>query len=398
MQKFRNFLFLVVLVAGFGGCGTPKPWIEAGFTGKERHDGWKSWRHAGFSPDEAKIFKDAGIYIQEAKNWKSDMFTASEASRWHKNGFSYAHAYKWREYGFDSDNAKNWNNQRVRPKTARKFLNSGVTTKDLNNGFDIKYVKWLKNSLKKTDVYTWGKYYKADAYEYVKRNKKNKVDFEIFKKYKKVIPKESNEFIILLILNNIDLNRAKLIMDIGISELYSLETKEGFLEVINNESLLYRYVAALEYGGLNEERLLIVMKSDLNIEGIKKFSLLSNNILKDDNKLHAVLRYCKKIENKRISNSTPFNTKGKCYNYVGRVSSIRNKTTLEIEECIKTDNQFNDCMGGRVSLMKFDKAIPNNLAEGSYFKGVIQSGGHIKTFLYGNSNKNTDMLFLIIQE
>lgn len=80
------------------------------------------------------------------------------------------------------------------------------------------------------------------------------------------------------------------------------------------------------------------------------------------------------------------------------MTSIQDRKLVEIEECINTSNTFDNCMDGRVSLMKFENGIPDSLTVGSVYKGIVLSSGHIKEYLYGNSDKNTDMIFPIIEE
>lgn len=361
-MKFRYIkivLALIMLVA-LSGCmgGTPTAWESAGFTGKEKYyDTWKVWEMSGFTPEEADSWRKEGFGLQYPKpnpiDWKKNSYTPMEAKEWINAGFR------------SVSNVNDWKTK-------------GITLQDINGGFNTRYYPWIEQGLTIDDVKQWSNFLPVESpYSnltikmLLAEAKEKGVSSEVFAFYKESLPYFSFRAIINFATDKTRIEYIKK-LSLMIDELDVEETKR-----INFRYTEYKILALI----------------DVEEKYLKMLSTLPVDTLQDKKKVHTITKYCNKIEPVYLSKVTPFSTKNKCYTYLGRVTKVRDRKILEIEECVKTSNSYDNCMDGRVSLMKFEKGIPDNLTRGAKYRGVVISSGHIETFLYGNSSENTELLF-----
>jgi len=178
----------------------------------------------------------------------------------------------------------------------------------------------------------------------------------------------------------------------------------------NNISIeRYKELKSLDLSGA---KLLAWLKTDVKPKIIKKYINLNAFIVKDLKKLNQVIKYCPNgILDTKLSKKSVYATKGQCFNYWGKVTKIRNQKSVEIEEytgCSSLDAvNYSDkdylCHSygrtwGRVSLMNYEKSIPADMTRGSYYEGLVLSGGHKNIFLLGNNSSNTDLIFPVLED
>lgn len=396
MKKIIAGLMILVLSIMISGCGVPGPWEEVGFTGNEPGSvSWEKWEQAGFTPEEVKVFKPilelikeqtniySSEYITLANGFKKLNLPLKEIHQWVKAGFYKPEQIKgWRTISEDPKIAIQWEENTYFPG-AKKMAATGYSIDKL-----LSWAKAVELNLRWEGAVEIIEGYKDAGYsidellswaEVVKFNRGGENAIKIIEEYKKA---------------NLSLNDVKAMKNLGLSADILLELKK-----INISPKRYIEVKkAGEFDGWrNDEKIIAWAKTDANSEVIKKYKNLDLMYLNVKN-LNNILRYCSKIENGDLSYKTPFVTKDKCFDYYGKVTKIRSQKSVEIEECVKTDNQFDDCMGGRVSILNFEKSIPDTMTSGSKYRGIVLGGGNIEEFLLGNSSENTEVIFPVLED
>jgi hypothetical protein len=371
---------LALLLNGCLGM-VPSAWSDAGFKSVNKCNYWKS---NGFTPQEAKKWRNQGFKTGDAKEWKKAGFTPQEAKILDGNRVNFATAKLIKSFHFSIDELSIYLQSVKGNESIKSYLQAGVTPQELKDGFPTSYAKWFDSGLTKEDVKNWkeimkdlydsnrsavrifnGSFY--HEYEYVKVLKEKKIKPEVYKTYTSII---SDEHIIYAIEHNIS---AKHLKDIK--------------QVLKVNKLTQPSSA-----------LIALAVSNIKLQYIPDYFYAPNNILMDKQKSKILLFFCNSVEKNKLSEFSPFSTAGKCYVYNGKVTAIKDEWTVEIKECVKTDNQFNDCMGGRISLMTFNDKIPSTMSRGSKYIGIVKSVKPIKTFLYGNSSANTELISPIVEE
>ena len=63
----------------------------------------KEWRNAGFSPEDAKVWKELGFWSFSAAEFRKAGFSPGQAKDWADAGFSSFSAVEWRDAGYSLD-------------------------------------------------------------------------------------------------------------------------------------------------------------------------------------------------------------------------------------------------------------------------------------------------------
>jgi len=108
--KKQNILKLssLLLVSNlFVGCmnSVPEPWKQAGFQGYESICGidWQCWQKSGFTPEEAKQWRNLYFSRDEAIQLKREGYTLHEIQEWHKLGITRISTIKrYRSYNINA--------------------------------------------------------------------------------------------------------------------------------------------------------------------------------------------------------------------------------------------------------------------------------------------------------
>jgi hypothetical protein len=391
LKKIISVAFITLLLNGCYGFA-PSPWSNAGFKSiraKNFNDRWSVWHDAGFTPQEAKEWHKKGFKAINAKYWKRDNFTLEEALYFKKNNYNNSRELKALNLSLN-DLKVYIDKLGTNVFIIKTYLKAGVTPQELKDGFPPKYDTWFNKGLTKEDVKNWGEITKHIKYKYayVKELKKKNIKPKIFKQYNQIL---SPSYAIKAIEENISIKRLKAVKDILTKKDIpdfgenNMNTMADFMNLV---------VQQMKQKDLSF-KILKFAQSNIKINHIPNYYYTPGYILLNKKKMDKVQGACNYIQGKRLSKFSPFATTGKCFKYEGKVTTIRDNQTVEIKECVKTDNRFDDCLKGRVSLLIFNKHIPETMHRGSRYYGVVKSLKPIKTFLYGNSSKNTELLSAI---
>jgi hypothetical protein len=364
-------ILVAIILFGVSGCA-PSMWREAGFEGTEMKDAhtyndkyWYHWEKEGYTPIEAKKWFDAGftsVYWGVTDKcptyWKEAGFTPQEAKEWRDNGFYTVRSDNkynpkdWKEAGFTPQEAKEW----------VKFSGDSDSNADIKNlGVTIKEAK------------EWKKVLKVSGSELAKAIKENQ---------------------------SYGIDEIKKWTDIGISTQKMKKLKKAGIP-FKQVKVIDKIIGKYQHGWDSYTQVDLIIawaKTGFKDNIIKDYKHLGVNEVGNQNNLRKIMKYCSKIENPKLtptiralgvgatnghlSSKNIYSTKDKCFNYYGKVQEIRNQKEIEIKECVKINNKFDDCMEGRVSIMKFSNGIPSSITRGSKFEGLVLSGGNIKEFLY----------------
>jgi hypothetical protein len=384
VKNIKSIVAATSLTLFLNGClgMAPSAWSDAGFKSvrsSDRGDSWNSWKHYGYTPQEAKKWRSQGFHSDN--RWKDAGYTPQEAKIFIKYKASISNANSFKPFHLSPDELKiylikfNNNSDRI------SYLKAGVTPQELKDGFPTSSAWWFNHDLTKEDVKNWGNF--NLSLRELKQLSRKKIKPEEYKKYIGVLEPT-------YVSGTYNLQFSATITD---NILYAIENNISAKDLKDIKQVLKENNIHA-----SSPTLFALAISNIKLQYIVNYYFAPNSILKDKQKLKKLLISCRSVEGKLLSKSSPFSTAGKCYVYNGKVTAVKNAQTVEIKECVKTDNQFDNCLDGRVSLMKFNKRIPDSMRRGSRYKGIIKSQRAIKTFLYGNSSKNTELILPVVEE